>query len=203
MSITSFIFDRWLIGLGAFSLAMSVVVLTASKGKREAVLDRLNLHRRRASGASTPPRSFSPGKKTSISTSERPSYANVFPPSRREGLPELAKTASTENAKILNGKEPSMKALMNDALPMTSSYNLPNGPIKYTPTGFSTAELKAMGDFPAYDVLSGVALPEPYNNFDITKALPRPYRPVRWAYHQTMCKLQSLLKLSYGLLTHG
>jgi hypothetical protein len=45
-----------------------------------------------------------------------------------------------------------------------------------------------MGDFPAYDILSGIPLPEPYVNFDPAKAVPRPYRPFRWAYHQTMCK---------------
>jgi hypothetical protein len=73
-------------------------------------------------------------------------------------------------------------------LPITRAYDLENGSPKYTPTGFSTTEIQAMGDFPAYDILSGVPLPEPYENFDPAKALPRPYRPFRWAYHQTMCK---------------
>jgi len=179
---------QWLLGLGAVFLVSSYAVLVANKGKREAVLGRLNLHRRRASGASTPPRSFSPSKKTSISTNDRPNYVSTVPPSRREALPEFAKTVSFENAKLLTGKEPPRDYLMKDPLPMTTAYNAPNGPVKYTPTGFSTAEIKAMGDFPAYDILSGVQLPEPYENFDAMKAVPRPYRPFRWAYHQTMCK---------------
>jgi hypothetical protein len=62
---------------------------------------------------------------------------------------------------------------------------------KYTPTGFSVEEVKALGDFPDYATLAGVDLPEPYTDFDITKACARPYRPFRWAYHQTM----SLTKL--------
>lgn len=57
----------------------------------------------------------------------------------------------------------------------------------YTPTGFSIAEIKALGDFPDYAALSGIPLPEVYEGFEIEKALPRPYRPFRWAYHQTMC----------------
>jgi hypothetical protein len=117
-----------------------------------------------------------------------PDYTAIFPPSRRCVLPELAKTASSLNQKILVGKEPSLDFLLNDPLPTTRSYDLENEEPKYTPTGFSTEEIKAMGDFPAYDILSGVPLPEPYVNFDPAKALPRPYRPLRWAYHQTMCK---------------
>ncbi|GES64239.1 HRQ family protein [Aspergillus terreus] len=61
----------------------------------------------------------------------------------------------------------------------------------YTPTGFSVAEIKELGDFPDYAALSGVPLPGAYHEFDIEKALPRPYRPFRWSYHQTM----SLTKL--------
>ena len=49
-------------------------------------------------------------------------------------------------------------------------------------------EIKALGDFPDYEALSGVPLPEPYKEFDIKTALPRPYRPFRWQYHQTMCE---------------
>ncbi|TKX27327.1 hypothetical protein C1H76_0164 [Elsinoe australis] len=48
------------------------------------------------------------------------------------------------------------------------------------------SEIKALGDFPDYAKLSGVPLPTPYATFDIDTAKPRPYRPLRWAYHQTM-----------------
>ncbi|KAF2225145.1 hypothetical protein BDZ85DRAFT_233593 [Elsinoe ampelina] len=62
---------------------------------------------------------------------------------------------------------------------------------RLTPTGFSMFDIKALGDFPDYAKLSGVPLPTSYPAFDIDRALPRPYRPFRWAYHQTM----SLTKL--------
>lgn len=68
---------------------------------------------------------------------------------------------------------------------MTTSYLDAKTPL-YTPTEFSTEEIKALGEFPDYATLSGVPLPRPYHEFDIKKALPRPYRPFRWNYHQTM-----------------
>ena len=65
---------------------------------------------------------------------------------------------------------------------------------RYTPTGLSVAEVKALGDFPDYAALSGVPLPRAYGEeFDVDKALARPYRPFRWAYHQTMCMLGFML----------
>lgn len=39
---------------------------------------------------------------------------------------------------------------------------------------------------PNYFKLSGVPPPKPLSHFDIDKAKPRPYRPFRWEYHQTM-----------------
>jgi len=128
-------------------------------------------------------------------------YFRTFPPSRRLVLPKLAAQASSLNQKTLKGPEPSFDFLLNDPLPTTRSYNLQNDTPKYTPTGFSTAEIIAMGDFPAYDILSGVPLPKPYANFDPVKAVPRPYRPFRWAYHQTMCKYSFPAKLLYILTT--
>lgn len=62
------------------------------------------------------------------------------------------------------------------------------GPRNYTPTGISAEEIQALGDFPDYAKLSGVPLPQTYPEFDVNRAMPRPYRPFRWAYHQTMCK---------------
>jgi hypothetical protein len=193
MSFFTFMLDQWHLSLGAIFLLSSLAILIVGKRQRAAVLERLQFHRRRASAASTPPRSFSPEKKTgdtqgaSLSTSN-PDYVNAFPPSRRLVLPELAETASPEDSKVLLATDPDVEILVKDALPTPRAYDLQNASPKYTPTGFSTAEIKAMGDFPAYDILSGVPLPQPYENFDPTKALPRPYRPFRWAYHQTMCK---------------
>jgi hypothetical protein len=186
--VLSIIPSQWLLGLGIIFLLSSTAVLAFNKRQRDSVLDRLHFQRRRASGASTPPRSFSPSKKAPAAANINPDFITSFPPSRRYVLPELAEKASVTNSKILIDTEPSLDFLMKNPLPTTRSYSLDNDIPKYTPTGFSTAEVKAMGDFPAYDVLSGVPLPEPYKDFDIAKALPRPYRPLRWAYHQTMCK---------------
>jgi hypothetical protein len=179
--------DQWLLGLGLLFFISSCVALAINKQRRDAVFRRLHFQRRRASGASTPPRSFSPSKKPAVATSGNPDYSTTFPPSRREVLPELAKTLSATNAKILLKSEPPVDFLLKNPLPMTQSYAIGSDVPKYTPTGFSTTEIKAMGDFPAYDILTGTPLPQAYQNFDPAKALPRPYRPFRWAYHQTMC----------------
>lgn len=56
----------------------------------------------------------------------------------------------------------------------------------YTPTGFSTRDIRALGRFPDYAKLSGIRYPTPYVDFDVTKARFRPFRPFRWNYHQTM-----------------
>jgi hypothetical protein len=183
--------DHWIFGLGILFVLFSVALFTINKRERDALLNRFDLHRRRASGASTPPRSFSPSKKSLLSITPNPDYYSTFPPSRRAVLPEISEKASPSNSTVFIGAEPSLDFLLRDPLPTTRSYSIENDVPKYTPTGFSTAEIKAMGDFPAYDVLSGVPLPEPYKEFDPSKALPRPYRPFRWAYHQTMCRLHS------------
>ena len=185
--------DEWLWGLSIVFLLSSFTALALNKGQRDAVLERFHIRRRRASGASTPPRSLSPSKEVSDEkaaiSSTGPDYSKVFPPSGRSALLVLSETAAPSDQKILTGPRPSLDFLLTDPLPTTRSYDLDNEVPKYTPTGFSTVEIKAMGDFPAYDVLSGVPLPQPYINFNPKTALPRPYRPLRWAYHQTMCKL--------------
>lgn len=187
-----------IVGLGL--LLASITALVFNKRQRDVVLGRLHFQRRRASGAATPPRSLSPEKQGPTAASVKDAalsnlgadLINSFPPSRREVLHELAKTASASNKKILIGPEPEKEFLRDNSLPTTRSYDLNNDSPKYTPTGFSTTEIKAMGDFPAYNLLSGVPLPQPYEGFDHTKALPRPYRPLRWAYHQTMGKHHQL-----------
>lgn len=56
-------------------------------------------------------------------------------------------------------------------------------------TNRTAAEIAAFGRFPNYTKLcgEGARLPVEYPEFVIEKAMPRPYRPFRWAYHQTMC----------------
>lgn len=76
--------------------------------------------------------------------------------------------------------------VLKKILPMTQNYETAENGL-YTCMGFSVQEIKEMGDLPDYSALSGVPLPNAYEQFKIEKALPRPYRPFRWNYHQTMC----------------
>lgn len=52
---------------------------------------------------------------------------------------------------------------------------------------------------PDYPKLTGVPNPQPLPDFDITTAKPRPYRPFRWDYHQTMCASRLLPSLPFAL----
>ncbi|KAI9745482.1 MAG: hypothetical protein M1818_001016 [Claussenomyces sp. TS43310] len=187
--------EMLLVLAGLLSLT-GLTVLCMNKQQRELLRSRLFFLRHRDPGSKTPPRSLSPGK-SEITPAQKlegnpafaatpPNLIKAFPPSRREALVQLAKTAAGANKRILIGAEPSKDALRDDALPSERAYDLENDAPKYTATGFSTAEIKALGDFPAYDVLSGVRLPQAYPGFDPSRALARPYRPLRWVYHQTM-----------------
>jgi hypothetical protein len=169
--------------LGVAFLA-SAAYLLIQRGRRNIILERLHIARRRVSGARTPPRSLSPGKNTIISNTE-PDYADTFPPSRRFTLGDngLVSKSNKQSEKL---KEPEEEWKRN-LIPMNMSY-LDADESCFVPCGFSIKEVKALGHFPDYATLSGVPLPNPYLDFDIKKAQPRPYRPFRWAYHQTMCE---------------
>lgn len=95
----------------------------------------------------------------------------------------------------LDQRKPSTAKLITDFLPSRrGSIASPstNTPLSSTSLGElpitnrTQEEIQSFGDFPDYAALSGVRLPHVYTEFDIEKALPRPYRPFRWAYHQTM-----------------
>ena len=130
---------------------------------------------------SASPPSLTPEKQPS---SAKHSAFDSFPPLRRDELPEdHEKGAESEGKGPVVDEEYIKKTL----LPMTTNYEAAPGNL-YTPTGFSVDEIKALGIFPDYAKLSGIPLPDAYVGFDIDKALPRPYRPFRWNYHQTMCK---------------
>lgn len=111
--------------------------------------------------------------------------SETLPPLRRDFLNDIPRLDLTTKARQITEDD-----VIRYSLPMTADYMACDG-VKYTPTGFSTEEIKALGDFPDYATLSGVPLPDPYPEFDIDRALPRPYRPFRWNYHQTMCMLNS------------
>jgi hypothetical protein len=168
--------------LAAAFIASSTYLLI-QRGRRNIILERLHIARRRVSGARTPPRSLSPGKKTVSST--EPNYADTFPPSRRFTLAEID-IAFKPNAESEEPEELD-EAWRGHLVPINVPY-MDADESCFLPCGFSVKEIKALGNFPDYATLSGVPLPNPYLEFDIKKALPRPYRPFRWAYHQTMCK---------------
>ncbi|KAJ4363614.1 hypothetical protein N0V83_009910 [Neocucurbitaria cava] len=171
--------------LGAAFIAGSAYLIL-QRGKRNIILEQLRVSRRRVSGAKTPPRSLSPGKKQ-LQAPEA-NYADTFPPSRRFTLADTDLPARLSKApeKLISSQPDWTKNM----LPIELSY-LDSNESMYTPCEFSVKEIRTLGNFPDYATLSGVPLPSPYPEFDIRKALPRPYRPFRWAYHQTM----SLTKL--------
>lgn len=168
---------QFLLLLVAAVIIGSTVLLRRTR--RNILLERLRAGGRRVSGARTPPRSLSPDKKPEASTTV--DYSQSLPPSRRSALAEILNDEDID--------EP-VGDWAKNILPMETSY-LDADDSARLPCGFSIKEVKALGDFPDYAALSGVPLPAPYPEFDIDKALPRPYRPFRWPYHQTM----SLTKL--------
>ncbi|KAK4502918.1 hypothetical protein PRZ48_006345 [Zasmidium cellare] len=177
----------------AAALPGLVLFIAADEKQRTGLLGRLGIGRRRLQGVFTPPRDLS-AKAQGLPPNEKPStsptYEDVFPPSRRHILAELPNDALKgpgKSGKQLGQQPPSYSKLTPDKdTPTIDQYK-----DHVTATGFTVEEIRRLGDFPDYAALSGVPAPEPYEDFDINKAVPRPYRPFRWAYHQTM----SLTKL--------
>lgn len=160
----------WLAGFVV--IAATGLGLAFTRSNTGGYLNQLGLRSRRASTAGTPPRE--------IPSEKSPNHADVLPPQGREALARVKRDAKTVEEQQVKER----------ALPMKMNYRTCSE-TKYTPTGFSVEEVKALGDFPDYAELSGVPLPAAYPEFEIDKALPRPYRPFRWAYHQTMCRFRS------------
>lgn len=181
----------YLVLLGIAFAVGTISYLAINERQRDVLLCKFQLRRSRARESLTPPRSLSPTKQGLPANVpvEGKEYVDTFPPSRRSALAEI-----TDPAFNLGGKDG--KALSE--LPFDTSKPIPDNKDNFapgndelfTPTGFTIAEVKALGDFPDYAALSGVPLPEPYPEFDIETARARPFRPLRWAYHQTMCKLR-------------
>ncbi|KAL6238045.1 hypothetical protein BDW75DRAFT_237738 [Aspergillus navahoensis] len=126
--------------------------------------------------------SFSAENKPTTITTQSTDPATILPPQCRHVL----STLSLPGDNGYKYREITETEVLRRPLPMTQDYRTCKEE-RYTPTGFSVAEVKALGDFPDYSALSGVPLPRAYGEkFDVDKALARPYRPFRWAYHQTM-----------------
>ncbi|KAG4031535.1 hypothetical protein MFRU_009g03050 [Monilinia fructicola] len=187
---TTAISSQWAFVFGVMVFLLTGLAFSYTQSWHKSLLSNFHIQHRRASTSATPPRSLSPSKKTaeksSNSTSNAPTYYDAFPPSRRSTLAQVARKIPPRFGIVLTSSNPSIEHMAKNKLSMTQSYTLGFETPKYTPMGFSTQELNAMGDFPPYDILTGVPLPQPYEGFNPKTALPRPYRPMRWQYHQTM-----------------
>jgi hypothetical protein len=168
--------------------AASVGYALSSNERCSKFLGHLRQSKRRASEANTPPRELSPGSK--VDPFETADYRDTLPPSRRLALKTAAPDIFSELDEI--SEEELQSEGRKRAIPLDVPFDQLN-PKALSPTGISVEEIKLLGDFPDYAALSGVPLPQPYKEFEISKALPRPYRPIRWAYYQTMCKLWFIL----------
>lgn len=166
----------------------TILILVLSKRQRESLWKYLPLRprSRRISSSGTPPRSLSPEKKSPENMPPPVDYRDIYPPSRRETLLKVAESLSAGQKAKLKGHEVDGSVFRKGVIPFTTDYR-ECGPSMYTPMEISIEEVHALGDFPDYAELSGVPLPEAYKEFHIETAIPRPYRPMRWAYHQTMC----------------
>ncbi|KAA6411510.1 MAG: putative alpha-mannosyltransferase [Lasallia pustulata] len=171
------------IGIVLSNLALFVL----SKSQRQSLFTWISTspRGRRASTAKTPPRSLSPETKVPSNGPAPVAYNDIFPPSSREALAKAAATLPPAQRGKLKGLEVSQVEFKKNIIPWAANYQ-ECGPSTYTPMEISIEEVKALGDFPDYAELSGVPLPEEYEEFDMEKAKSRPYRPFRWAYHQTM-----------------
>lgn len=182
--------------LGATLTLTSLVYIALNPKFRNDILARLGLQRTKTTEIYTPQKSLSPEKQglpDSNAPPTPPTYSDTFPPHRREAFAELSSDAFSgpgKSAREASATEPDYSQLTPDKSVCNSDQLRDHT----TATGFTVEEIKRLGDFPDYATLSGVPLPEPYKEFDIKTAKPRPYRPLRWAYHQTMCKPISPLR---------
>lgn len=133
----------------------------------------LGIHLARRKTASSPKDAF-------VAVEKHP-WVLQFPPSRRHTLADLKLKGSAGPYTT-----PAADVLRRRAVPSTRTADWDRDDL-FTPTGFSTQDIRALGRFPDYSVLTGVQHPQPYGpQFDINKAIFRPFRPFRWSYHQTM-----------------
>lgn len=133
-----------------------------------------------------------PANETLPESASEADYTRVFPPSQRHVLSGLApdivrdsKSLSTPGIQLLG---------------LESHYKLANSST-YVYSGFTIGEITSLGHFPDYAKLSGFPAPTPLANFNIDAARPRPYRPFRWPYHQTMCKYKKPIRVYISPLT--
>ncbi|KAI5866327.1 hypothetical protein GGS23DRAFT_617429 [Durotheca rogersii] len=181
----------WLASAAILSL---VTFLALRPAQRAAVLGRLGLGgaaRAAARRPSTPSLEKQPPPSKPLASSSS-DLAATFPPRQRAELQQLAAALPEAQRRALGDVAAFDEAAFARALlGLAEDYRAPAAAAKYSCSGLAVREIRALGDFPDYAALSGVPPPAPYPEFDIDRALPRPYRPFRWPYHQTM----SLTKL--------
>lgn len=179
--------ERTLLWIG-LSLCVGIITyLSLSQKQKDIVFTRLRLRGRRASSANTPPRSLSPDKKEPVNSPLKSSeYVTAFPPLTRDALVQVKAALPKAQQDAMGDLSFDEKTWSKSVLDFDEDFRKCD-PNKYIFTGYKVQEVRALGDFPDYSTLSGVPLPEPYHEHDITKARARPYRPFRWTYHQTMC----------------
>lgn len=175
----------------SWSYALSWMPTTANKrhtpiSKTPSVS--LNTTGKSQSNANSPVKGkdLSSNEKKPSSLLQTTDYRDVFPPSCRETLVKVAEKLPPARRQAVRAGHIDQAEFRKDLMPMHANYR-ECGPSTFTPTGISVEEINALQDFPDYAELSGVPLPTPYEEFRIETALPRPYRPFRWVYHQTMC----------------
>ncbi|KIV92538.1 hypothetical protein PV10_03829 [Exophiala mesophila] len=182
----SLIDERLILYVALALCATAITYLSLGQKHRDLVFSRLNIRGRRASTATTPPRSLSPEKKeprnSPLSSAE---YATAFPPLNRDALGTVFASLPESQRKAAGDLKFDESTWTKNVMTFEEDFRTCD-PDKYVFTGTKVREVRALGDFPDYATLSGVPLPEPYPEHDITKAMPRPYRPFRWLYHQTM-----------------
>jgi len=172
------------------AFCLTTIVLLLSQRQRDVLLSRFRLRGRRTSSAKTPPRSLSPNEAPVSAALTANEWLDTFAPTQREALVQAAKSLPPKQRKKIATEQVSQDVLKESIMPFTADYTKCDGS-RYTATGLSIDEIKALGNFPDYAELSGVPLPDAYTDFNIETAMPRPYRPFRWAYYQTMCKPRS------------
>lgn len=184
-----------LLALGASLTTIFIIYIALDAGLRRDILARLGLPTSQRTEIFTPTKSLTPEKQglpNSNAPPTPPTYGDVFPPHRREALADLSSDAMDGRARQASERPPDYSRLTPDQRVCNSDQTLNH----MTATGFTLDEIRQLGDFPDYATLSGVPLPEPYKEFDIKTAKPRPYRPLRWAYHQTMCMTPQMRQLA-------
>ncbi|KAI4722075.1 hypothetical protein E4T48_01689 [Aureobasidium sp. EXF-10727] len=176
----------YLFVLGISFAAITIIYFTLDSKQRALLLSRFGLdrqHRLPWALSTSPSPTKQPSEKSTLPTDQQ--HKDTFPPCRRAALADLTDPRFSVGGKSGKGLS-ELPRNTDKSLPHDVNVLAPQYKKHFTPTGFTVEEIKALGNFPDYAVLSGVPLPAAHTDFDIKTALARPYRPFRWPYHQTM-----------------